>query len=101
MRRLSQLLGAAAVVVVALAPSAASADQASVASSHAEVRSDGTATPTPSPVPTPTELSVPRSEGGSGVQDALVILGFSVIAMAGFILIIRAGLRSASSEDTD
>ena len=32
-------------------------------------------------------------------SDVLVIIGFSVIAMAGLVFFIRAGMKAASSED--
>ena len=63
------------------------------------------ATPEPAPVPTPTgaqsEAIPSSSDGSTTTRDALTIVGFSVIAMAGLVLLIRAGLRSASGEDVD
>ncbi len=78
--------------------------------------------PTPTPTPAPSSAVVPTAEpqdtpsrgaaagqpavtptsgASTTAKDVLTILGFFVIAMAGLALIIRAGLRSASSEDDD
>lgn len=65
------------------------------------------ASPTPSPQATPDDVILgqpqvkPASDGSSTARDALTILGFSVITMGGFVLVLRAGLRSANGGDDD
>lgn len=68
-----------------------------------------TATPTLAPTSAPGSAPsaaaqpqvAPASGGSTTAKDALTIVGFSVVAMAGLILLLRAGLRSASGEDDD
>ena len=43
----------------------------------------------------------PATDDSSTAQDALIVIGFSIVAMTGLIFLIRAGLRSAGSEDDD
>lgn len=43
----------------------------------------------------------PSMEDSSTTQDMLTILGFCVVTMAGFVLVLRAGLKSAAAEDED
>lgn len=76
--------------------------------------------PAPTPTPTATQPAVvgpdtqltdnsaagrpqiaPATDESSTAQDALVIIGFSIVAMTGLVLVLRAGLRSAGSEDDD
>lgn len=59
-----------------------------------------TATPTGAPVGPATQV-VPTSDDSTTAKDALTIIGFSIVAMAGLVLLIRAGLRSAGAEDDD
>jgi methionine-rich copper-binding protein CopC len=40
----------------------------------------------------------PAAEG-STTKDILTIVGFSIVAMAGLVMLLRAGLRSAGAED--
>lgn len=94
MRRLPILLGAIACLVALAAPSAAMAHASLTSSFEA-------ATPAPTPTPTGPPQQAPSSGGSTTAVDALTIVGFSIITMAGLILVIRAGLRSASAEDDD
>lgn len=73
----------------------------------------------PTPTPTDAQSSAAEPEGpgagaadgsveitaasgeSNGVQDALIVTGFSVVAMAALVLLLRAGLRSAGAEDVD
>lgn len=48
-----------------------------------------------------TSQTAPAADGSTTTQDALTIIGFSVVAMTGLLLVLRAGLKSASSEDED
>lgn len=99
MRRLSTLVGAMAAVAALSIPTA------SVAHASLElVPSAVSTTPTPSePVPSaPSQQPVvPTSGGSTTATDALTIVGFSVVAMAALVLLLRAGLRSAGAEDED
>ena len=84
----------------------------------------GGATPTPTPSPTTgggaATSATPTPAGGvpteavgapttaqtipdepSTAADALTVIGFAVLAMAGLILLIRAGMRMSDSEDID
>lgn len=76
-----------------------------------DVQTGQTPTPTVAEPSTPAQED-PRAADGSveitaasgesnGVQDALIVTGFSVVAMAALVMLLRAGLRSASSEDDD
>lgn len=49
---------------------------------------------------TPTQV-VPTADDSTTAKDALTIVGFSIVAMSGLVLLIRAGLRSAGAEDDD
>lgn len=71
-----------------------------------EVLEGETSTPTPTPTPTQT-LSDPSEEfddassppaASSATKDALTVLGFFVVAMAGLIMLVRAGLKSSNDE---
>ncbi|WP_374625708.1 copper resistance protein CopC [Aeromicrobium sp. 50.2.37] len=63
--------------------------------------------PAPSPTPSPTSAArsqtqvLPSSGGSTTAKDALTIVGFSVVTMTGLVLLLRAGLKSAGSEDED
>lgn len=43
----------------------------------------------------------PASDGSTTTQDVLTILGFCIVTMTGFVLVLRAGLKSATTEDED
>ncbi|NRQ51752.1 copper resistance CopC family protein [Aeromicrobium stalagmiti] len=43
----------------------------------------------------------PASDGSTTTQDVLTILGFFIVTMTGFVLVLRAGLKSAATEDED
>lgn len=80
------LLGAATVVVALLVPSAALA-----------------ATPAPAPAPTggaPAPVA-PATDDASSVRDVATVIGFTIVAGVVLVLIIRAGLRSATAEDDE
>lgn len=94
MRRLPILFGAIVCLVALVAPSAAMAHTSLTASSE-------TATPTPTPTTPTGPQKAPSSGGSTTAVDALTIVGFSIVTMAGLILVIRAGLKSANSEDED
>lgn len=99
MRRLSTLVGAMAAAAAMSLPTAAVA-HASLELTPRAV----TTTPTPSD-PAPSAPSqqpvVPASGGSTTATDALTVVGFSVVAMAALVLLLRAGLRSAGAEDDD
>lgn len=94
MKRLSILLCCLVLGAVISMPSAAAA--------HAE-SSSAPSEPAPqiSPTTDPADVIPAETDGSTTAVDALTIIGFSVLAMAGLLLIIRAGLRSASREDGD
>lgn len=98
MKRLAVLFAVGLFVVVSV-PSAANAHTALVSSSPV-TQTDPSTPATPSPVDgSPTGEST--SEDSNQTQDALIILGFSVIAMGGLILLIRAGMKAAGNDDND
>lgn len=84
MRRLLTLLGAATVVVALLVPSAALA-----------------ATPAPAPTGGAPAPVAPATDDASSVRDVVTVIGFTIVAGVVLVLIIRAGLRSATAEDNE
>jgi methionine-rich copper-binding protein CopC len=71
-----------------------------------EVLNGSAPEPTPSSEPTGQVASeqailADTSNDSSTTQDAITIVGFSVVAMTGLLLVLRAGLRSAGNEDAD
>jgi hypothetical protein len=106
-RRLSVLLFVVVVTALMSLPASA-ASHAAVDSSSLQAGAKVEVTsPTPQPTPQSTSAGgvqppvVPASGGSTTATDALTIVGFSVVAMAALVLVLRAGLRSAASEDED
>lgn len=101
MKRLAILVLFAVVALIAI-PWAAEARTEFVTASASHARTQ-TATPTPTqPSPAGGQLEPIRpDEDSTSAKDALIISGFSVVAMACLVLLIRAGLKSASAEDED
>ena len=107
MRRLSVLLFVVVVTALLSLPASASADAALAHSStQGSVKVEVTS-PTPQPTPQSTTAGgaqtpvAPASGGSTTATDALTIVGFAIVAMAGLVLVLRAGLRSAGAEDED
>lgn len=102
MRRLVVLLGAMLAVVLLAAPTAvmaATAPTPAVTPSGPVTSAPAAATSTG---PTPAVgQPVPASGGSTTMSDALTIVGFSIVAMAALILLLRAGLKSADADDDD
>lgn len=103
MRHLSILLFVIVVTALMALPASASTDPALGPSSS----QGGAKVEVTSPTPQPASAGgaqppvAPASGGSTTATDALTIVGFAVVAMAGLILVLRAGLRSAASEDED
>lgn len=107
MRRLSILLGALAAVVAVSLPTAAVAHASVDALASGAVSASSSRDPAATPAPQPSSSGgvqqpvAPASGGSTTATDALTIVGFAVVAMAGLIFLLRAGLRSAGAEDDD
>lgn len=103
MRHVSLVFAAAIVAIVVWAPTTASASPSPTTTLSSSVTAPSPTTPPTGPstgAPIPTQV-VPTAEESNTVADALTIVGFTVVAMAGLVLLIRAGLRSAGAEDDD
>ena len=107
MRRLSVLVFVIVVTALMSLPASASAHPAQGVSSDQRSMKIEVASPTPQPTPQSTTAGgaqppvAPASGGSTTATDALTIVGFAVVAMAGLVLVLRAGLRSAAAEDED
>lgn len=99
MRRLFILFGTATAAAVIWAPSAAIAH----GSPEAAAPSKAATSPAPQAATPPAGQPPvqPSSGGSSTASDVLTVVGFTIVAGAGFVLVLRAGLGSAGAEDDD
>lgn len=100
-KRLAILALFAFVALIAI-PAAAEAHAQLVTSSASHTTTPTPSQPTAQPTPGGGQLEPIRpDEDSTSAKDALTITGFSVVAMVCLVLLIRAGLKSATAEDED
>ncbi|MCW2838751.1 MAG: copCD [Aeromicrobium sp.] len=93
--------GTIAFNVQASNPSAAPTTTPSVDEPAPSEPTEPSQSPTTPAGPSSQTQVLPDSGGSSTAKDAITIVGFSIVTMAGLVLVIRAGLKSTGAEDDD